>query len=59
MERSWPRCDQGGPIVRSTSSALARYNPDGTLDTGFGDEGKVVLTSRRNYFVTQVLMSMG
>lgn len=30
-----------GPPLIDTDFALARYNPDGSLDTSFGDDGKV------------------
>ena len=39
------------------SSALARFNPDGTLDTSFGDGGKVVFDVAPGHdFVNQVLV---
>lgn len=35
----------GGGISSSSGFALARYNPNGTLDTGFGSAGQVLTTT--------------
>ena len=48
---------QTSPDLDEDSSALARFNPDGTLDTSFGDGGTVVFDVAPGHdFVTQVLI---
>jgi len=48
---------QIGPDSAEDASALARYHPDGTLDTSFGNGGIVVVDIAPGHdFVTQVLI---